>query len=50
MIYFSNDTQVGLKLGNTVMGQMAFLKNKATALMKLIVVKNPRMKKLSQKD
>ena len=50
MIYFSNDTQVGLRLGNIVMDQMAFLKNKATVLMKFIIVKNPRVKKLSQKD
>ena len=50
MIYFSNDTQVGLRLGNIVMGQMAFLKNRATVLMTLIIVKNPRVKKLSKKD
>ena len=50
MIYFSNDTQVRLRLGNIVMGQMAFLKNKATVLMKLIIVKNPSVKKSSQKD
>ena len=50
MIYFSNDTHVGLSLGNIIMGQMAFLKNQATVLMKLIIVKNPRVKKLSQKE
>ena len=41
MIYFSNDTQAGLRLGNIDMGQMVFSRNKVTVLMKLITVKNP---------